>query len=597
MKYIGELEELKSALKSLNGDWEQLNPNQHQFRSHSGGIINWYPSTGTIAFQGKNQPKGELITAVRCLIDTDADTTKHHTVDNHPTSNDQDQISNTEISNEFLGGQYCDSELIIGLVGAVGTDLSQVIRAMTERLKHMGYTSHEIRISKDIIAELAENQIGGNDEYERISRFMDAGNLLRKKSKDCSILALGAAAKINEQREQQKPRRRYAYIINSLKHPEEVARLREIYSEGFFLLGVHSDKKRRHEYLKENKQIPKSKAAALINRDADEELSDHDNNAYGQQTRDTFHLADFFIHLDKNTDKIQNGIWRVIDLIFGHPYTTPTFDEYAMFMAFAAALRSADLSRQVGAVVAKDNMILSTGANDCPKYGGGLYWPSYDEQHSKISDAEDGRDYMRGEDSNKTEKNNIIESLMDLLKDHTSDPEKVHAVLKKSKIKDITEYGRVVHAEMEAILSCARSNICAKGATLYCTTFPCHNCAKHIIAAGIKRVVYIEPYPKSKASEFHSDSISLNKKSNDTVLFEPFVGIGPQRFFDLFSMTFGFGNSLKRKDKAGQTIDWELGNNKLRVQMLPCSYIERETLAASILSSYISIFNQGDGDG
>ncbi|MDN3612645.1 hypothetical protein QWZ16_23945 [Vibrio ostreicida] len=26
--------------------------------------------------------------------------------------------------------------------------------------------------------------------------------------------------------------------------------------------------------------------------------------------------------------------------------------------------------------------------------------------------------------------------------------------------------------------------------------FPCHNCAKHIVASGIKRVVYVEPYPK-----------------------------------------------------------------------------------------------------
>ena len=44
------------------------------------------------------------------------------------------------------------------------------------------------------------------------------------------------------------------------------------------------------------------------------------------------------------------------------PYVTPLFDEFAMFMAFAAALRSADLSRQVGAVVGKSNEIISTGA-------------------------------------------------------------------------------------------------------------------------------------------------------------------------------------------------------------------------------------------
>ncbi|MFO2375906.1 cytidine deaminase, partial [Pseudomonas aeruginosa] len=71
-------------------------------------------------------------------------------------------------------------------------------------------------------------------------------------------------------------------------------------------------------------------------------------------------------------------LWRVIDILFGQPYVTPTFDEYAMFMAFSASLRSADLSRQVGAVLTRDEGIISTGANDVPKAGGGLYWPELD---------------------------------------------------------------------------------------------------------------------------------------------------------------------------------------------------------------------------
>ena len=60
----------------------------------------------------------------------------------------------------------------------------------------------------------------------------------------------------------------------------------------------------------------------------------------------------------------------MVDLWFGNPFITPTFDEHAMFLAFSAALRSADLSRQVGAVITKDSQILSAGANDCPKAGG-----------------------------------------------------------------------------------------------------------------------------------------------------------------------------------------------------------------------------------
>jgi deoxycytidylate deaminase len=143
-----------------------------------------------------------------------------------------------------------------------------------------------------------------------------------------------------------------------------------------------------------------------MDRDADE------SEKFGQHTRDAFHLSDFFIHFDGNSDKFQNDIWRTLDLIFGKPYVTPTFDEFAMFMAFSASLRSADLSRQVGAVIASDNSIISTGANDIPKSGGGLYWPKYNDEKTEIVDTEDGRDYKRGVDSNVIEKRKIIEDIL-----------------------------------------------------------------------------------------------------------------------------------------------------------------------------------------
>ena len=71
---------------------------------------------------------------------------------------------------------------------------------------------------------------------------------------------------------------------------------------------------------------------------------------------------------------------------------------------------------------------------------------------------------------------------------------------------------------------------------------------KHIIDAGIKRVVYVEPYPKSRALEFHSDSITLKTNvdaidDENHVVFEPFTGVGVRRFLDLFSMDLGSGKN------------------------------------------------------
>lgn len=100
---------------------------------------------------------------------------------------------------------------------------------------------------------------------------------------------------------------------------------------------------------------------------------------------------------------------------------------------------------------------------------------------------------------------------------------------------DITEYGRAVHAEIEALLSCLRTGVSVREGTLYSTTFPCHNCAKHIVAAGIKRVVFVEPYPKSQAIGLFHDSIVLGtedtKRAEDPrVVFQPFVGVAARRW-------------------------------------------------------------------
>jgi deoxycytidylate deaminase len=300
------------------------------------------------------------------------------------------------------------------------------------------------------------------------------------------------------------------------------------------------------------------------------------------------------VQISDSRDRLRGNIKRIVELWFGNPFVTPTFDEHAMFLAFAAGLRSADLSRQVGAVVARDSQILATGANDCPQVGGGLYWPTR-QDNGCTEDVPRGRDYMRPEgDSNRAEQNRIIDRIVEEggEQEYGLDRVKLRKLLERSRIRDLTEYGRVVHAEMEALLSCARNRSSTIGATLYSTTFPCHNCAKHIIAAGIMRVVYVEPYPKSKTLEFHNDSISTGRpgEPGGLVKFEPFVGIGPRRFFDLFSMHLGSTYSLIRKhNETGKPVEWSIEKSQLRIQMKPVSYVELEAQACA---RFEKIFDQ-----
>jgi deoxycytidylate deaminase len=226
------------------------------------------------------------------------------------------------------------------------------------------------------------------------------------------------------------------------------------------------------------------------------------------------------------------------------------------YLAKSASLRSSDLSRQVGAAIIRGaGDVLTLGCNEVPKAQGGTYWEG---------DPGDARDFIQGSDPNETRKTQVLVDLIDRLHKggHLSkslmdqnDPNAISRSLlaqeglysvAASKVMDLLEFGRVVHAEMSALSDAARKGISVEGATLYCTTFPCHLCAKLIVAAGISKVVYLEPYPKSYASELHGDAISVDSddSSVNRVSFNAFLGISPFRYRDLFERR-------RRKDGVG----------------------------------------------
>jgi hypothetical protein len=141
---------------------------------------------------------------------------------------------------------------------------------------------------------------------------------------------------------------------------------------------------------------------------------------------------------------------------------------------------------------------------------------------------------------------------------------------------------------MDALMAAGRIGVSFREAVLYTTTFPCHTCTRHIIVAGVKRVVYIEPYPKSLAPELHDDAIRISKatsKNDRRIPFEPFLGIGPRRFFDLFSLKLSSGYTIERK-MGGTKANWDFRKDaKPRVPMAPTSYLEREQLIQKTLIS------------
>lgn len=482
-------------------------------------------------------------------------------------------------------------ELVFGLVGALGSNLSQVGEILQQELSKVGYRSSIIRVSS-LLHEIKRYSALKRPftEEKRIEKHMDKGNDFREKLGRGDALALLSIAALGSVRKDQTghatdPAKRFAYILRSFKHPDEIKTLREVYGRSFIQISCYSPKLRRRDSITSaiakshhdaNEEFYCSIAEKLIDRDQ-AELSD----IYGQNVRETFPSADVIINAE-NRQKIRRSLSRFIEILFSHPFHTPSVDEYGMFFAKAAALRSSDFSRQVGAVImSEEGEVVSVGCNEVPKAGGGFYWPD---------DPGDLRDFCIGSDPSVSIKQDILGDILSRLKERkwlSSEKKKrqisqlvsealtgaENPLIRGAQLMDILEFGRIVHAEMAALCDAARKGTPVKGTTLYCTTFPCHICARHIVASGIKRVVYIEPYPKSKAAKLYPDSISVDKEGTspeNTVKFDSFIGVSPIFYSEYFE-------AVERKTDSGEMIDWKPENARPRFERLSADYIDIET--------------------
>lgn len=437
-------------------------------------------------------------------------------------------------------------ELIIGLCGAIGTGTKELDKELQSCLEGHGYKIEQIKISDLIIDLRNKPDLRTLSGAERYREYQTAGNDIREKLGD-TRLAEEAITQIVDRREkhlndQQKSNdhkntKKTAYIINQLKHPSEVKLFQTVYKQNFYLIGLSSTEKERKNYLFQQ-SIKAADIDDLFHKDR------KDSDPHGQQVEKTFFLADYFIrNRHNNASHLNKAIERFIKLIHGYNGITPSNDEKGMYEAFSASLQSACLSRQVGAAIMnKSGDILSTGCNDVPVFGGGLY----NESHGN----KDLRCIFKGKYCyNDKHKSILEEQFKDVLVRHEISNVSVIAreLIDDTKAKALIEYSRAIHAEMAALLQVARvEGQTTVGTNLYCTTYPCHSCARHIVAAGVHKVIYIEPYEKSLALQLHDDAIT-DTDEQEKVKFEPFEGVSPKRYSKFF-----YGEN--RKDFSGNAV-------------------------------------------
>jgi deoxycytidylate deaminase len=486
-------------------------------------------------------------------------------------------------------------ELFFGLVGAVGTDLDKVALILTKAMAAAEYDSKTVKLSDMIRAIDKYKNLPTKYADERIHAHMTAGDELRRITERRDAVALLGVINVRDFRalmgcKEGETVQNQAYIFRSLKNPGEIESLRTIYGSSFYLIAAYTGLQDRRVSLA--KRIARSRnlypyerhfaeADKLIDRDQEEI-----GNKNGQNTRDSFHRADLFVDTS-SPERLEESIVRFVQLLLGHPFHTPTREEYGMFHAQAAALRSAELGRQVGAAIAtREGEIVAVGCNEVPKAGGGLYW---------FGDSPDNREFLSGVDGIEEQKRNLIAETLRILKangwlneqkTNTSTDELVAlatspdspVLTKDSKIRSLIEFGRAVHGERAALTDSARRGVSVDGKIMYVTTFPCHLCARHIVAAGIATVMYIEPYAKSLAAELYPDSISVDgdQKVGSLIPFVPFVGIAPRQYMNLFAHE-------KRKNPDGTIMVFSGKNSVPRFTQESAVYLENELKVNKIL--------------
>jgi deoxycytidylate deaminase len=479
--------------------------------------------------------------------------------------------------------EYASNEFVFAVVGHVGSGTTKIATSLSELLSKgpVAGDSFDTEIIK--ARELIEGWATENKkalpnatlrDLKTTELYQDLGDEMRATGDHAAVanraiqrIRLVRAQKQKMENPGDKPVEpdgsRRAYIVDSIRHPAEVELLRRVYREAFVLIGVVCDAEVRLTRLQSGKYSSSSKDEISKFMERDSRASED----YGQRVSDAFHMADYFVDntapqlLDNGKGNpewdINDNLSRLTKIITHTEVVRPTIAETAMHEAYGASLRSACLSRQVGAALLdKEGNIIGTGTNEVPKAGGGVYGEHFDDEDDfRCAFRESGKFC-----SNTQEQNRIIDEIFDEVEELADLNEitkrKRKAELRKSRVGDLIEFSRAVHAEMDALLSAARKGTSTIGTRLFVTTFPCHSCARGIVTAGVDEVQYIEPYPKSLALKLHSDAITIGRKEPDgtrwlapsdggsKVRFSAFTGVAPRLYRRAFLKDRSLKNSL-----------------------------------------------------
>jgi len=431
--------------------------------------------------------------------------------------------------------------IVVGLTGQFGAGCTEVV---AEYLKEEGFHYYSL---SDIVKASVQKKLGAF-EYQKLSEnkkdlrrlLQNEGNKFREAGSDAIAKVIYEEIKKDDVKED--------IVIDSIRNPAEVEFLSLAFKRFFFLaLDVSSEVRWLRKESDYEGDIDRFKQDDMRDKGDEEPI-------HGQHTEACVYLSDVVIDNEKQIGYRQEWdlffykIKQYIDLMKNPGYRGPTYKELYMHLAYAVSLKSSCNKRQVGAIIVSsgvpetvvpdtgtvlrprhevESYILASGYNDVPigervcSELGGRGNPRFCSKDDYEQKALKAMKYCPGCG---TELNIPSGEVVGFR------CPKCNARLPRDFMAGrLLDLCRSVHAEEAAILQAAKlGSSSLNGAELYTTTFPCLLCCKSIINAGIKKIIYREPYPMDE---------SVKMLRHCGILLEKYEGVNAWAFDKLFRVT------------------------------------------------------------
>lgn len=366
--------------------------------------------------------------------------------------------------------------IIIGLTGSFGSGCSTFAKILESEYRFKGF-----KISDEIRAEAIKKGISEPDRYT----LQDIGNEFRKKD--------GTAYWVRRILSKEEAIKSERIVIDGIRNLGEVQELRT--SRRFFLVAVDCSTENRWERLKD-----KVYKGDRLTFERDDRRDKNEGLAYGQQVLHCVEEADIiFINEEQFStelrikDEIKKRFNDNLLLITGRELRMPNIEETMMAVASNLSLQSHCIKRRVGAVLcSKEGFIVSAAYNEVPQPG-----KSCIEEYRMCY-----RDFFRNKLKEELIKFIYCPNCGTKLKGQPTMSNLICSICNAEFVKFPPSFKaldkcQALHAEEITILRTPEFQI--NESSLYTTTFPCLQCAKRIIHARLKKVIYIDPYPEEEA--------------------------------------------------------------------------------------------------